>query len=96
MYADYALVEKIHQAAPKVTITFSPRANAAFESKELLEAISKTKFRATINTENDQYVIQLTVQPNMKNWLAQMISLVKQLTETRHAHHAAKVKADEK
>ena len=96
MYADYALVEKIHQAAPKVTITFSPRANAAFESKELLEAISKTKFRATINTENDQYVIQLTVQPNMKNWLAQMISLVKQLTETRHAHQAAKVKADEK
>ncbi|WP_420805295.1 transcription-repair coupling factor [Lentilactobacillus kisonensis] len=96
MYADYALVAKIHQQAPKVTMTFSSRANAEFESKELLEAISKTKFRATINTENETYLIQLTVQPNMKSWLHQLVALLKQLTKARHAHHAHKVSSNEK
>ena len=97
MFSDYALVDKIHQNQPKITITFSPRAGTEFSSKELLEAIAQTKFRATINTENDRYQIQLTVQPNMTKWLDGLIALVKQLSKTRHHHGAAgKVKSDEK
>lgn len=97
MFADYALVDKIHQDQPKITITFSSRAGAEFASKELLEAIAQTKFRATINTENDRYQIQLTVQPNTTKWLDGLIALVKQLSQTRHHHGAAgKVKSDEK
>lgn len=97
MFADYAMVDKIHQEAPKITITFSPRAATEFSSKELLEAIAQTKFRATINTNNDQYQIQLIVQPNMKKWLDGLIALVKQLSQTRKMHRTNhKVKSHEK
>lgn len=41
MYADYALVEKIHQAAPKVTITFSPRLMRHLKVKNYLKRFPK-------------------------------------------------------
>lgn len=97
MFSDYALVDKIHQDQPKISITFSSHAGTEFSSKELLEAIAQTKFRATINTENNKYQIQLTVQPNMIKWLDGLIALVKRLSETRHKHRAGgKVRSHEK
>ncbi|GHP13155.1 transcription-repair-coupling factor [Lentilactobacillus fungorum] len=96
MYSDEALVEKIHQDQPKITIRFSKRANAEFESRELLEAIAKTTFRATINTQGDQFIIQLTVQPTMKKWLKQLVALFKQLAKTRQSHRSGKVESHEK
>lgn len=96
MYADYAMVEKIHQETPRIAITFAQQATDEFSSKQLLEAIAQTKFRATINSANKKYQIQLTVQPNMKNWLKQLIALVEQLSMTRQKNYAGKVKPHDK
>lgn len=96
MYADKAMIEKVHQDGPRVTLTFAKQASEEFTSKELLAAIAQTKFRATINSADDKYQVVLTVQPNMKDWLDQIIALSKSLTNTRKKHQANKVTSNDK
>ncbi len=87
MYADYAMVEKIHQNGSRLTITFAKPAMDEFTSRELLGAIAQTKFRAAINSAEHKYQVTLTIQPNMSDWLTQLISLSKSLANTRKKHH---------
>ncbi|MFT8743247.1 MAG: transcription-repair coupling factor, partial [Lentilactobacillus hilgardii] len=96
MYADKAMIEKVHQDGPRVTLTFAKQASEEFTSKELLAAIAQTKFRATINSADNKYQVVLTVQPNMKDWLDQIIALSKSLTITRKKHQANKVTSNDK
>lgn len=96
MYADKAMIEKVHQDGPRVTLTFAKQASEEFTSKELLAAIAQTKFRATINSADNKYQVVLTVQPNMKDWLDQIIALSKSLTNTRKKHQANKVTSNDK
>lgn len=84
--ADYAMIEKIQQDSPKLNLTFAKLASDEYSSKDLLEAIATTDFRATINTLDDKYQIKLVIQPNLTDWLEQLATLVNKLAEIRHRH----------
>lgn len=96
MYSDESMIDKIHQDGPRVTLTFAPQASDEFSSKELLAAIAATKFRATINSADHKYQIVLTVQPNMTDWLDQIIALNQSLANRRKQHHSSKVTSNDK
>lgn len=96
MYSDESMIDKIHQDGPRVTLTFAPQASDEFSSKELLAAIAATKFRATINSADHKYQIVLTVQPNMTDWLDQIIALNQLLANRRKQHHSSKVTSNDK
>lgn len=96
MYSDESMIDKIHQDGPRVTLTFAPQASDEFSSKELLAAIAATKFRATINSADHKYQIVLTVQPNMTDWLDQIIALNRSLVNRRKQHHSSKVTSNDK
>lgn len=96
MYSDLAMVEKIHQDGPRVTLTFAKQASDTFGSKDLLAAIAQTKFRATINNADKKYQVILTVQPNMKDWLDQIIAFNRALALTRKKHESRKVTSNDK
>ncbi|MFD1123810.1 transcription-repair coupling factor [Lentilactobacillus raoultii] len=96
MYADYSMVEKIHQENQKVTITFAKQASETFSSKDLLAAIAQTKFRATVNSADHKYQVVMTIQPNMKDWLDQIIAFNRSLAKTRKKHQNDKVTSNDK
>lgn len=83
MNADYGLVNNIRQKDAKLTINFAPEASQLFDSQTMLKAIAQTKYRATVNQVDGRYVVGLTIQPQMKDWLNQLIILLTNLTNYR-------------
>ncbi len=83
MNADYGLVNNIRQKDAKLTINFAPEASQLFDSQTMLKAIAQTKYRATVNQVDGRYVVGLTIQPQMKDWLNQLIILLTNLANYR-------------
>lgn len=71
MLSDYALIDKIRKEKQNLVVSFSSRGTKLFGSKNILQAISKTKFRSTIRLNDNCFQVKLVVQPTMKimDWL---------------------------
>lgn len=97
MNADFALINNVRQKEAKLTINFAPEASQLFDSQDILKAIAQTKFRAAVNQVDGRYVINLTIQPQMKDWLNQVIILTTNLAEQRRQKQGSEdVEDDEK
>ncbi|WP_295746350.1 transcription-repair coupling factor [uncultured Limosilactobacillus sp.] len=79
MHADLAMLDKITRRRDQLTLRFSQEASRTLTGKQVLSQLAKTKFKATLDQDDDgRLSLRLVIQPWMKeaDWLDQLQLLV--------------------
>jgi transcription-repair coupling factor (superfamily II helicase) len=81
--ADSALVDSIKRSDRKLIIRLSKRATRKAAGEPIFEALSKTKLRATVTTNEDHLVVSLLIEKQMAEytWLEQLEHFISALAD---------------
>ncbi|KRN89253.1 transcription-repair coupling factor [Ligilactobacillus ceti] len=82
-YADLAYVEKIKQQQRQILVTFEARLLQKVNVAQVLEALSATKLKASIDVKNDQVEVKFIMQPRDQELtiVAELQAFLKALAE---------------
>ncbi|KRN27874.1 transcription-repair coupling factor [Lactobacillus selangorensis] len=74
MIADRALVKKVERKANQIIVRMSKEGTQKLQGDELFSALSKTKLKATVVTDQNEFVVTLVIQPKMDtaDWLKEL------------------------
>lgn len=80
-FADTALIDSIKRNDRKLIVRLSKRATRTAAGEPIFEALSKTKLRATVTTNEDHLVVSLLIEKQMAEftWLDQLQRFIEAL-----------------
>lgn len=85
--ADLAMLTAVKRQRDNINLTFNPRASRLIKAPEIIKALAKTRFKATIGEDGQEITVRLVIQPKMTtdDWLHQLLQLITALGEVIQA-----------
>lgn len=84
LHADLGLVKEIKRQRDQIIVTWTMTGSRRLTARDIIQALAKTKFKATLGEQDQLLSVRLVIQPKMTedDWLHQLLKLMSALGET--------------